>query len=33
MIKGFNEDFKNKGVKFFINKFEGENDLDSLKFI
>ena len=33
MIKGFNEDFKNKGVKFFINKIEGENDLDSLKFI
>ena len=33
LIKGFNEDFKNKGVKFFINKFKGENDLDSLKFI
>ena len=33
MIKGFNEDFKNKGIKFFINKIEGENDLDSLKFI
>ena len=33
MIKGYNEDFKNKGLKFFINKIEGENDIDSLKFI
>ena len=33
MIKGFNEDFKNKGIKFFVSKIEGENDTDCLKFI
>ena len=33
MIKGLNEEFKNKGVKFFANKIEGQNELDSLKFV
>ena len=33
MIKGLNEDFKNKGVKFFASKIEGQNELDSLKFV
>ena len=33
IIKAANEDFKNKGIKFFVNKFEGEKELDSLKFI
>ena len=33
MIKGFNEDFKNKGIKFIVSKIEGENDTDCLKFI
>ena len=33
MIKRFNEDFKNKGIKFYVNKMEGENELDSLVFI
>ena len=33
MIKGLNEEFKNKGVKFFVSKVEGENDIDSLKYI
>ena len=33
MIKGLNEEFKNKGVKFFANKIEGINELDSLKFV
>ena len=32
MIKGLNEEFKNKGVKFFTNKIEGFNELDCLKF-
>ena len=33
VIKGFSEDFKNKGIKFYVNKVEGENELDSLIFI
>ena len=33
MIKGLNEEFKNKGVKFFVSKVEGESDIDSLKYI
>ena len=33
LIKGFNEDFKNKGVKFFVDKIEGENDSEILKFV
>ena len=33
IIKGFNEDFKNKGVKFFIDKIEGEKNIDSLQFV
>ena len=33
MIKGFNEYFKNKGIKFYVDKIEGENELDSLAFI
>ena len=33
IIKGFNEDFKNKGIKFFIDKIEGEKDIDSLQFV
>ena len=33
MIKGLNEDFKNKGVKFFASKIEGQNELYSLKFV
>ena len=32
LIKGYNEDFKNKGVKFFVNKIEGENENEILKF-
>ena len=32
LIKGYNEDFKDK-VKFFIDKIEGESDTDILKFI
>ena len=33
LIKGYNEDFKNKGVKFFVNKIEGEKENEILKFI
>lgn len=33
MIKGLNEEFKNKGVKFFTSKIEGVTELDSLKFV
>ena len=33
LIKGYNEDFKNKGIKFYVDKIEGENDNEILKFI
>ena len=33
IIKGLNEELKKKEVKFFVDKLEGENDIDSLKFI
>ena len=33
MIKGYKDDFKNKGIKFFVSKMEGENDIECLKFI
>ena len=33
LIKGLNEEFKNKNIKFFVNKLDGEKDIDSLKFI
>ena len=33
IIKGLNEEFKNNNIKFYVNKLDGEKDIDSLKFI
>ena len=33
IIKQLNEELKNKNIKFFVDKMNGENDMDSLKFI
>ena len=33
MIKNFNEEFKNKGIKFFLDKIEGEKNIENIETI